>query len=461
MSNEKMKLIAMRAMNRAEPSMAAGDHEQSQVGAAIRAATPHADLRSTVSTGSLQTFKRAVSRAIRPFLTRQTAYNAEILQAISQLNHVVHLVRSELAGVHSQLDQVRRLHAAERALIEMRVDEVQGRVTALDAAIAALPGRLETALAEVRTEVANAIAESRRAHEAERTELETTVAPVVRELSDARTGQRQLAGHVRILHDDVQRLVTDLRRTGQHPSTDTLNEVRGDDPMFEALYERFEEAFRGSTPEIEKRLEVYLPDVESLAGDGPPLLDLGSGRGEWLQLLRRVGVPAAGVDISRRFVEQAVANGLDLREADALGALAEIEPASLGGVSAFQLVEHLEPPHVQRLLDLAFRALVPGGVLILETPNPTNLRVGAGSFYRDPTHLRPVHPDLLTFMVSETGFVGVETRFVNPMLEFGDPFDTTEAFGSAEVQRHRDLVWALYGPQDYAVVARRPRETAG
>ena len=457
MTSEKMKLIALRALNRAQPTLTVGPQEEERVGAAIRAASLHVEVDQVPIAGSMRAVKRMVLRASRLFLTRQASFNREALNATSELNHVVHLLGSELLGVRSELDQLRRTHTAERALIGLRLDDAEARIAGLVAELEGVGPQIDARTRVLSSELTALINEIRTTVDAVHASVGELDEQAEHDRVNSTTVQRQLEVLIRLVRDDVSRLVADVRRSGQAPAAETLAMVEAQgDAMFETTYERFEEVFRGANTEIEKRLEVYLPDVEGFADGSAPILDLGSGRGEWLQLLRRMKVPAYGVDISERFVASAVADGLDVRESDALTALAACDAGSLAGVTAFQLVEHMEPTVVRRLLDLAYAAVAPGGVVILETPNPTNLRVGAGSFYRDPTHLRPVHPDLLSFLVSESGFVGVETRFLNPMAEFGDPLDSEGTLGAAARQHLRDLRWALYGPQDYAVVARKP-----
>ncbi len=224
------------------------------------------------------------------------------------------------------------------------------------------------------------------------------------------------------------------------------------DRDFDELYEAFENRFRGSTEEITRRLTPYLDDLRALPRGGAPVLDLGCGRGEWLQLLAANDIPAEGVDLNGEFVQRCRDEGLSARVADAFNVLEGAAAESFGTITAFQLVEHVSIPKVAELLRQAARVLVPGGMVIAETPNPTNLRVGAASFYRDPTHRRPVHPDLLSFLADREGF-DVEVRYVNPM--------DVPALPAAEVPDWAqglagELHWALFGPLDYAVIAHKP-----
>jgi SAM-dependent methyltransferase len=459
-AKEKMRLIAMRALTRVQPPVISGDDDSERVSARIRGANEHVDVASVSATGSFHVVKRSILRVSQLFLRRQAAFNHEILEAVSELNHLVHILRQELMGVHSEVEHARRTLAAERTTASLRLDDVESQVSDrlgdVDSRIAASTvdavDKYQAALAR-HSDQLRAFVESR-TDEAD----SGRIAQMDLRLSDMTTGQRELEVQLRLLRDDLGRLLGDIRRTGLAPSAESVASIdSGLDPTFELTYERFEEAFRGAEAEIEKRLSGYVHDVEHLADGELRVLDLGSGRGEWLRLLKRHAIPATGVDTSARFANQAVADGLEVDIVDALTALANRPPGSLGAVTAFQLVEHLEISEVRRLLDLILTALAPGGVLILETPNPTNLRVGAGAFYRDPTHRRPVHPDLLGFLVAETGFVGVETRFLNPAPEYDDLRYLDDIDGARMTRHHLDdLRWALYGPQDYAVLARKP-----
>lgn len=175
--------------------------------------------------------------------------------------------------------------------------------------------------------------------------------------------------------------------------------------MSASFYRAFEDRYRGSRTLIKDRLRVYLPFLAPLAASGPaPALDLGCGRGEWLELLGEAGFAARGVDLDEGMLAACRERGLDVANGDAIGALRLVANDSLAVVSAFHLVEHISFEQVQSLVAEALRALRPGGLLILETPNPENLVVGTSSFYDDPSHLRPLPPKLLAFAVEFGGF---------------------------------------------------------
>lgn len=236
----------------------------------------------------------------------------------------------------------------------------------------------------------------------------------------------------------------------------------GSAALDDAGYVEFERRFRGAPSDIKERQLDALRFVEQIAGSSAPLLDIGCGRGEWLALLRDAGIAAYGVDASEGMVADAQALELDARCEDALTHLRDLEADSLQAVSAFHFAEHVPLGFLTQVLDAALRALVPGGLLLLETPNPTNLVVGAASFYLDPTHLRQLHPDFLGFLVESRGFTDVEVHFVHPTID-SQTLVGDQPAGEYDPRLNRvveSAEWALFGPQDYVVVARRGEASA-
>ena len=213
----------------------------------------------------------------------------------------------------------------------------------------------------------------------------------------------------------------------------------------ESVYSLFEERFRGPSAEVAEKQRFYLPFVQNLPG---PVFDAGCGRGEFLALLRGEGIPARGVETSGIAAEACRALGLDVREADAIEALAGVDTASLGGVVAFQVVEHWPASETFRFLAEARRAIAPGGVLIVETVNTDSL-AAMNAFYLDPTHVRPVPPEALRFLCDAAGFT--ELR-----VEFQSPFPPAERL-EERTENDARLNAILFGPQDYAVIGRVPR----
>lgn len=215
--------------------------------------------------------------------------------------------------------------------------------------------------------------------------------------------------------------------------------------MSSEFYRAFEDRLRGSREVIIERLNVYLPFIEKVKEVHNPCtaLDLGCGRGEWLQLLHNHGVQARGIDIDSGMLQACRELELQVEERDAIETLQSLPDDSLSVVSGFHLVEHIEFSQVQQLVEQTLRVLQPGGLLILETPNAENLVVGTHNFYLDPTHIRPVPHILLSFVTELAGF----TR--NKVLRLQE-----------NPQMHNlarpGLLHVLEGPSpDYAVVAQK------
>jgi O-antigen chain-terminating methyltransferase len=213
-----------------------------------------------------------------------------------------------------------------------------------------------------------------------------------------------------------------------------------------------ESSFRGPEAEIRKRFSAYLPYVTRLPREIAALtaVDIGCGRGEWLLELNDAGMAAIGVDSNPVSVERCVSNGLKVVREDAITYLRHQVNESLGVVSAFHVIEHLATESLIALLIEAHRVLVPGGLLLLETPNPDNVLVGATSFYLDPTHRHPIPAPLLRVMLEFSKFDVVESLALQPNDEMCE-------LAQAEhwpPTRQR----LLAGPRDIGVVARKPSD---
>lgn len=176
--------------------------------------------------------------------------------------------------------------------------------------------------------------------------------------------------------------------------------------MTDFFYRAFEDKYRGSRELIKTRLQVYLPFIQPLLKAYPAseVLDLGCGRGEWLELLSEQGFKPIGVDLDDGMLQSCRERNLDVKTADALTFLRSLPSESQSIVSGFHIAEHLPFDVLQQSVIEAKRVLRRGGLLILETPNPENIAVGTSSFYLDPSHQRPLPPDLLLFVAEHYGF---------------------------------------------------------
>ena len=218
------------------------------------------------------------------------------------------------------------------------------------------------------------------------------------------------------------------------------------DHLLDALYASFEDQFRGSTEEISRRLQVYLPFLKGaqITGD---VLDIGCGRGEWLQLLRSEGIEARGVDRNRVFIETCRSSGLEVVEEDALHYLRSQPDNSLSAVTAIHFVEHVPFEELIAVVDEIRRILRPGGLLIAETPNPENFMVGSCNFYADPTHRNPIPSETLKFLLESRGLRCEQVLKLRP-------WDEAKIDGDSElVSRFNEY---FYSAPDYAIIATKP-----
>jgi O-antigen chain-terminating methyltransferase len=274
----------------------------------------------------------------------------------------------------------------------------------------------------------------------------------VRAHGETATKLGQLRTSISLQERRLDSLLQDARRRLPAPlDSDQLEAMAAEAPhVWDATYLHFEDGFRGSREDIKQRVSEYLPKLRAAGAGTPdrPILDLGCGRGELLEVLRADGLTGSGVDMNRAAVEQCREHGLSVELRDAFEVLSKLADGSLGGVTALHVVEHLPFSLVLKLLDEAVRVLQPGGIAILETPNPKNVLVGSANFYIDPTHRNPVHPETLKHLMEARGFVRNETLMLHPC-------PPQMRIPDADSELARRFNEYFYGPQDYAVVGYR------
>ena len=236
------------------------------------------------------------------------------------------------------------------------------------------------------------------------------------------------------------------------PSAHLISSTQSDSPAFiidDGLYVALENHFRGSRDLVAERQREYLDSLPGTITAETPLVDLGCGRGEWLSVLRDLKIPALGVDSNTVCAEECRENGLSFEQKDLLQFLKARTDQSVGAFTMFQVLEHLPFPVLVEVLRHIRRTLVPGGLLIAEVPNAKNLRVASGTFWIDPTHQRPLFPELLLFLAAEVGFKKSEGRYVN---DFSPKHELTGLDEGVEIAL-KTLLYAVDGPGDFALLA--------
>lgn len=224
-----------------------------------------------------------------------------------------------------------------------------------------------------------------------------------------------------------------------------------DQARMDAWYQDLQDLHRGSQESLAEGQRAYIHHFNDRAADlqlAGPIFDLGCGRGEWLALMTAEGWAVRGVDSSEVAVAEARAQGLDVELGDLVEALEACPENALAGVTGFQVVEHLPFSRITALMHAAFRALVPGGILLLETPNPENLQVATYGFWMDPTHRHPIPPPLIMDLSFHVGFRDGSILRKNPWPQWQE----TKVDSSLE----SEVSYRLFGPQDYALLVFKP-----
>jgi O-antigen chain-terminating methyltransferase len=291
--------------------------------------------------------------------------------------------------------------------------------------------------------------------------LQTVTAYV--DTKDRSLGGPEIRNRLGMAEQRLQAIKRELERPeGGSPQRDAGTPAAFERPVDSATYVGFEDRFRGSSSDISLRIEEYLPILER-ASD---VVDVGCGRGELLASLRARGVTARGIDTNMAMVDLCRSQQLDVEQTDALSFLQRQGDASLGAISAIQVVEHFDPGYLVRFLDAAFHKMKPGAPLVLETINPACWMAFFETYIRDLTHQRPLHPDTLRYLVEASGFSSVDVRFRQPVsaddrLETVDPGPLSggasgmRAVAAAVNDHAQKLNARLFSSMDYAVIARR------
>lgn len=387
------------------------------------------DLREIATRAdSLQMIVEARGDELRAYKAEREQHDRNILQQLGEQGSATASLADEL-----------RAHKAEREQHDrnmLRQLGEQGSVTA-------------------------SLADELRAHKAEREQRDHDMLQQLgaQGSATARLGASAYENHRSIL--DVQRrlmafLDTAVRRAPESGERAIADHVSAGDQVLNAQYVSFEDEFRGEREDIKMRAEHYLETLTAAGiehADGV-VLDLGCGRGEWLEVLSEQGYTCRGVDLNNVMLEDSLARGFDVVEADAVDYLRGLADDSLAAITSMHLVEHLPHNVLIRLLDEAIRVLRPGGVLILETPNPENLTVGSCWFYLDPTHRNPIPPALLQWVVQQRGFAQPVVERLSEHRGVPDIQRVSEDVPGA-TQINQMIEWFTAAP-DYAVIARKP-----
>lgn len=263
---------------------------------------------------------------------------------------------------------------------------------------------------------------------------------------------------IRKLNEDIVKLKSIVKWSNKEQFNETVNNKFGTETLINPVfYHEFEEKFRGTRNDIKERLTVYIPIIDNIFVDwsNKKCVDLGCGRGEWLDILKDKGVTNyIGVDLNEIQLNICSENGHETVTGDCIDYIKKLPAESVDMISGIQLIEHLPIEALFVLFNECNRVLKKGGIVLFETPNPNNLITGATYFYADPTHMHPLYKETMRFFVENSGFEKVEIIDVNPeryskTLLKPTCFDGNQIVWDQNIDILNNL---LYGPQDYAVL---------
>jgi SAM-dependent methyltransferase len=461
---------ALTALDRALPPPGGwpGPHpapDDSQL-AALNAAWDIAAIAPAAQAGWRGRLAGFIWRTVAPYLQQQGAFNSRLVDHLNR--HATAHQRAEETAARFREESARLAEFHSRLLlylqqltayIDTRDRRSAGGALVLNASLSGLAENMDKRWESlsVRDQRADARANALAASQDELRALLAVVQQATLSLKREMERLRPERGAESPRESERGWGPASAEKSGQTVETATTRPFRSLDSY---KYVGFEDQFRGSREAIRARLESYLPFFVGATD----VLDIGCGRGEFLELLAGAGVRARGIDVNHEMAELCRARGLDVTEADAVGYLTTLPDASLGGIFAAQVVEHLQPGYLLQFLELAFHKLRPGGRVVLETLNPACWVAFFDSYIRDITHVWPLHPETLKYLVLASGFTRADLEYRSPVAPQdrlqaialpggadGQLADLAEAF-NANVEK---LNARLFTHLDYAVIGAR------
>ena len=406
----------------------------------------------------------AKDQQIADFVNSSSVRDAEFRRQVSVSNETLsnrlqplEALPAALDGLREEQQTLRHQQVVWEDQNNERFSEIQQQLSAGLGAVEARLVTTETGLEGIRavlgaieSEIAAFKEHLESRLQADQQRLQTRIEEDEAKLELLKSAESKLSAELERFQLQLQQVRAELTLQGRKmnvglgPTTEklTIAQPEAEAHRHDALYMALEDRFRGSREEVKERLSFYLPYIKGIANQAA-VVDIGCGRGEWLELLRADGIKASGVDMNSVLVEQCRERGLEVVAEDAIIYLRKLPDKSLGAVTGFHIIEHVSLDQLLSLLDEVMRVLVPGGVAICETPNPDNVLVGSNYFYFDPTHRHPLPSQLMHFLFETRGFQRTEVINLHP-------WESARIQGGTELtERFNDY---FFGPMDYAVL---------
>jgi O-antigen chain-terminating methyltransferase len=252
-----------------------------------------------------------------------------------------------------------------------------------------------------------------------------------------------------LLKEKLNQLIFLLEKK-ESPSLYQVKEIH--QSIEDSQYAGFENRFRGLDEQVKEQQKDYLPYFKN----ADLVLDLGCGRGEFLELLQQNGINARGIDINEQMIETCKDKGLDCEKADILETLSEYDDNSLGGIFSSQVVEHLPPSYLKRMVEIAYHKLSPSSPIIIETVNPLSVFSLVQIYFLDLSHQQPIHPQALSFLLKSSGFEKIQIKYSAPLKnEKLKPLPEKDEVTSLLNENFDKINNLLYAPSNYAAFGKK------
>jgi 2-polyprenyl-3-methyl-5-hydroxy-6-metoxy-1,4-benzoquinol methylase/glycosyltransferase involved in cell wall biosynthesis len=409
--------------------------------------------------------KKIIRQLVTPILRPQVSYNAANTRVVTHLKQQGEFLGRQHAELSTQLDQQGEFLGEQRMQVRQQAEALGRQQAQLQQQAEAL-GRQQAQLQQQAEALGRQQAQLQQQAEALDQQLKQQGEVLGQQQAHLRQdllGRQEEAldgmrGRVSSVERRLRRmrsLLTDGQEEARPAQVETKSAIR------QALDEDFdyfglEERFRGSEEQIKDRQRMY---ADYFHGQ-EEVLDIGCGRGEFLELLRELGIKARGVDVDTDMVLLCREKGLHVVQEDAFSCLENLPDDSLGGIFAAQVIEHFPSDQIIRLVKRCYQKIRPGGVVVLETPNPQCLSVFARSFYMDFSHVWPCHPEAMRYLLESVGFEEIRVVFSSPVnASLGiPPVADARVFGEETDRFNRTAAFLnelLLGPQDYAIIGWR------
>ncbi len=389
---------------------------------AVTAVNPHVHIeKGSAPKRLLKRFiRKMVYWLLQPVVVQQSGYNTLTNDVTNQLRDSICVLKDVVAS--------------QQALIQ----ELTGQLDAVKNRISEMENKVPNQIDLLDKQIKGALGAAQR----ELTEQRYALSTVTAQVAEGAAGLTEQGRELSRIAEQVG--AVDIRVTDLEKPEDSVNDYMD--------YAAFENQFRGSQEEIRSRIRRYLTYFSA----GDKVLDLGCGRGEWLELLKSIGAEPVGVDLNENTVSLCRRKGLSVVQDDLFDYLERQEDSSLDGITAIQVVEHLTPVQLLRLTQLCYRKLKFGGHIIFETQNPAVVYTMTNYFLVDPTHIRPVHPTWAKYVLENTGFSDVRLDYPEYAWVTDGSIPPLDISGSDTAVFNQQISYLnnlLYGSTDYAIIA--------